>query len=89
MANRAKKSSAYPVIIKPKAPFDTAEIFCGHHASKANKALVRYRNTWYQWTGASYRKLDTEQSAQNSGRFWPPLASGRNEPHQVKERTRS
>src|SRR5262249_23438042 len=41
-------------------PYETAEIFCDHRAGKTNKAVVRYRNTWYLWTGTHYRKLDTE-----------------------------
>src|SRR5262249_25534828 len=46
--------------IKPKAPYETAEIFCEHRAGKPNNALTRYRNTWYLWTGTHYRKLDAE-----------------------------
>ena len=46
--------------IKPRAPYETAQIFCERRAGKANKAVIRYRNTWYLWTGRFYRKLDTE-----------------------------
>src|SRR4051812_45654233 len=48
------------VVIKPRAPYETAELFCEHRANKPNKGLIRYRNTWYIWTETHYRKLDTE-----------------------------
>src|SRR6516165_9921682 len=48
------------VRIEPTAPYETAQIFCERRAGKANEALIRYRSTWYLWTGTCYRKVDTE-----------------------------
>src|SRR5262249_40197698 len=53
-------SSATIVRVKPRAPYETAEILCEHRAGRANEALIRYRSTWYLWTGIFYRKLDAE-----------------------------
>ena len=61
MPKSGLKSNGYSAIrIKPRAPYETAKVFCDHRAGKPSRALVRYRNTWYQWTGSHYRKLDTE-----------------------------
>jgi putative DNA primase/helicase len=49
------------VVIKPRAPMDTAETFYDRRAWMAGKSLIRYRNTWYVWTGTKYRKLDAEE----------------------------
>ena len=59
-ARQSRVSAPDEIIIKPRAPYETAQIFCQHRAGQANKALVRYRSTWYLWTGTHYRKLDTE-----------------------------
>jgi putative DNA primase/helicase len=54
------RSNNLSVRIKPRAPYETAQIFCERRAGKANEAVIRYRNTWYLWNGSFYRKLDTE-----------------------------
>jgi putative DNA primase/helicase len=48
------------VVIKPRAPRDTAETFYDRRAWLAGKSLIRYRNTWYVWRGTDYRKRDAE-----------------------------
>jgi putative DNA primase/helicase len=61
-------------IIKPRAPYDTAETFCRRRAGKADQALIRYRGTWYKWNGVNYRKLDAEAVR---AELWEFLASGK------------
>jgi len=60
IGTRTMRSSNLSIRIKPRAPYETAQIFCEHRAGKRNEALIRYRSTWYVWTGIFYRKLDTE-----------------------------
>jgi P4 family phage/plasmid primase-like protien len=48
------------LIIRPRDPRGTAEIFYDERAGRPNDALIRYRNTWYVWTGSNYHKIDLE-----------------------------
>ena len=61
------------VVIKPRAPRDTAETFYDRRAWLAGKSLIRYRNTWYVWTGTDYRKRDAEAV---KAELWSFMAEG-------------
>src|SRR5689334_7762099 len=67
-SNKAKKKPRH-LIVKRSEPFNTARTFCAGRAGKADKALIRYRNTFYLWTGTHYRKADTEEVRREIWRF--------------------
>jgi len=87
MATKGRNSSPArnnrSVVIRPSPPYATAEIFCEHRAGKTNKAFVRYRNTWYLWTGPGYHKVDTEEVRAD---LWKFLAAAS---HKIKETQQS
>jgi hypothetical protein len=61
------------VVIKPRAPRDTAETFYDRRTWMAGKSLIRYRGTWYVWTGTDYHKQDAEEVRSE---LWSFMAEG-------------
>jgi putative DNA primase/helicase len=68
-AKKEGKKKQRRLMVKRSEPFNTARTFCGQRAGKAGKALTRYRNTFYVWTGTHYRKADTEEVRREIWRF--------------------
>jgi hypothetical protein len=71
--NSSPEDNDNRVVIKPRAPRDTAETFYDRRVWMAGKSMIRYRNTWYVWTGTNYRKRDAEAVRSE---LWSFMAEG-------------
>ena len=62
--SKARSKPANAITLNRKDPYETARVFCEQRARRANEALIRYRNTFYVWTGQGYRKADNGRGSE-------------------------